>query len=84
MLSAAGLQSGKGHMMMDSVVWAQYINMTDTQTDSHVAITNAVPMHRVVQQKSATASAGLVLSLHKRLNANCRQTEREGSLFSHD
>jgi len=34
----AGLQSGEGRMMIDSVVWAQYINVTDTQTDSHVAI----------------------------------------------
>jgi len=30
----AGLQSGEGRMMIDSVVWAQYINVTD----SHVAI----------------------------------------------
>jgi len=27
--------------MIDSVVWAQYINVTDT--DSHVAIANAAP-----------------------------------------
>jgi len=26
----AGLKSGKGRMMIDSVVWAQYINVTDT------------------------------------------------------
>jgi len=32
----AGLQYGEGRMMIDSVVWAQYINVTDTQTDSHV------------------------------------------------
>jgi len=30
-------------MMIDSVVWAQYINVTDAHTDSHVAIANAVP-----------------------------------------
>jgi len=36
----AGLQSGEGRMMIDSVVWAQY-NVTNT--DSHVAIANAVP-----------------------------------------
>jgi len=30
-----GLQSGKDHMMIDSVVWAQYIIVTDTQTDTH-------------------------------------------------
>jgi len=28
----AGLQSGEGRMMIDSVVWAQHVNMTDTQT----------------------------------------------------
>jgi len=28
----AKLRSGKGHMIIDSVVWAQYINVTDTQT----------------------------------------------------
>jgi len=26
------LPSGEGRMMIDSVVWAQYINVTDTQT----------------------------------------------------
>jgi len=28
----AGLQSGEGRMMIDSVVWPQYINVTDRQT----------------------------------------------------
>jgi len=28
----AGLQSEESRMMIDSVVWAQYINVTDTQT----------------------------------------------------
>jgi len=28
----AGLQSGEGRMMIDSVVRVQYINVTDTQT----------------------------------------------------
>jgi len=28
----SGLQSSEGRMMIDSVVWAQYINVTDTQT----------------------------------------------------
>jgi len=37
----AGLQSGDGRIMIDSVVWAQYINVTDRQTDSHVAVANA-------------------------------------------
>jgi len=31
----AGLQSGEGRMMIDSVVWAQYINVTDTLTTTH-------------------------------------------------
>jgi len=31
--------------MIDSVVWAQYINVTDRQTDSHVAMANAAPTH---------------------------------------
>jgi len=33
----AGLQFGKGRMTIDSVVWAQYINVTDTQTATAVA-----------------------------------------------
>jgi len=47
----AGLQSGEGRMMIDSVVWAQYINVTDRQTDSHVAIANVAPKHSVGRQK---------------------------------
>jgi len=35
----AGLQSGKGRMMIDSVVWAQYINVTDR----HVTVAVAAP-----------------------------------------
>jgi len=30
----AGLQYGEGRMMISSVVWAQYINVTDTQHNS--------------------------------------------------
>jgi len=41
----AGLQSGAGRMMIDSVIWAQHINVTDRHTDSHVAIANTAPMH---------------------------------------
>jgi len=33
----AGLQSGEGRMMIDLVVWAQYINATDTQTATQTA-----------------------------------------------
>jgi len=46
----AGLQSDEGRMMIDSVVWAQHINVTDTQTHSHVATANAMPRHRVGRQ----------------------------------
>jgi len=31
----AGLQSGESRIMIDSVVWAQYINVTDTQPRRH-------------------------------------------------
>jgi len=52
----AGLQSREGHMMIDSVVWAQYINVTNTQTDrqtdSHVDIANAALRYCVGQQKA--------------------------------
>jgi len=37
----AGLQSDEGRMVIDSAVWAQYTNVTDTQTDRHVAIESA-------------------------------------------
>jgi len=39
----AGLQSGEGRMMIDSVVWTHYINVTDRHTDSHFAVANAAP-----------------------------------------
>jgi len=42
----AGLQSGESRMMIDSVVWAQYINR-----HSHVVIANAAPTHCVGRQK---------------------------------
>jgi len=47
----AGLQSGEGRMMIDSVVWAQCINVTDTQTDREVTVANAATTHCVGQQK---------------------------------
>jgi len=37
----AGLQSGEGRTMINSVIWAQYINVTDTHTDSHVTTATA-------------------------------------------
>jgi len=48
----AGLQSGEGCKMIHSVVRAQYINVTDTQTDSHVAIENAALAHCICRHKS--------------------------------
>jgi len=44
------IRSGEGRMI-DSVVWAQYINVTDAHTDSHVAIANAAPAHCIQWQK---------------------------------
>jgi len=41
----AGLQSGEGRMMIDSVVLAQYINVTDTHTDRHVTVATAALTH---------------------------------------
>jgi len=40
-------------MVIDSVVWAQYINVTDRHTDSHVAIAIAAPTHCVWAAKLA-------------------------------
>jgi len=37
----AGLQSSEGRVMINSVVWAQYISVRD----SHVAIANAAAVH---------------------------------------
>jgi len=59
----AGLQSGEGRMMIDSVVWAQYINVTDRHTDKHtekptdsnVATANAAPTHCDARQNHSTA-----------------------------
>jgi len=41
----AELQSGEGHMMINPVVWAQYINVTDRQTGKYIAIATAAVMH---------------------------------------
>jgi len=49
----AGLQSGEGRMMIDSVVWAeihQRDRQTNIQKDSHVAIANDAPTHCVGRQ----------------------------------
>jgi len=47
----AELQSGKGCMMIDSVIWTQYIKVTETHTDSHVAVAaNPAPTHCTERQ----------------------------------
>jgi len=56
----AGLQSGEGGMIIDSVVWAQYINVTDRHTDSHVAIASTL---RRVAKIHSTLNAKNVFSL---------------------
>jgi len=50
----AELQSGTGRMIISSVVWAKYINVTDTQTDRHVVIANAAPTHCAGRPKLKT------------------------------
>jgi len=44
--------------MIDSVMWAQYINVTDRHTDSHVAMANAAPTHCVREQKCCNTIHG--------------------------
>jgi len=46
----AGLQSREGRTMIDTVVWAQYISATDTQTDRQPATSP--------QQMPCTVSGG--------------------------
>jgi len=46
----AGLQSAEGRMMIDSVVWAQYINVTDRHTDRQTD-TQTATSHCVGRQK---------------------------------
>jgi len=52
-------------MMIDSVVWAQYINVTDTRTDSHDAVANAAPTHCVGRQKVSASTKVLVFKPHR-------------------
>jgi len=47
----AGLQSREDRMMINQVDWALYINVTDTQTDSHISIANTALTHCVGWQK---------------------------------
>jgi len=46
-----GLQSGEGRMMTDSVVWTQYINVTDTHTLHFWTSTLALPWICVLGQR---------------------------------
>jgi len=48
----AGLQSGEVRMMIDSVVWAQYVNVTDTQT--------ATSPQQMPRQRTALGSKNLL------------------------
>jgi len=57
----AGLQYGESYIMIDSVVWAQYINVTDRQIDRHIAIANAEPMNCVGQQKLMFIQGGVMV-----------------------
>jgi len=50
----AGLQSGEGRVIIDSVVWAQYINVTDIHTHSHVTTAIASLTHCVRAAKTET------------------------------
>jgi len=50
----AGLQSGEGRMMIDSVVWAQHINVTDRHTNSHV--TTAIAEHTAFGWQKCTSN----------------------------
>jgi len=54
----SGLESGKDRMIIDSVVWAQYVNVTDTQTnmqtDDHAAMAKAELTHSVERQQYHT------------------------------
>jgi len=49
----AALQLGEGRMMIDSVVWVQYINVTDRQTaaqiDRHHSEFRANALHRAAK-----------------------------------
>jgi len=48
-----GLQSGEGRMMIDSVVWAQYINMTVTQTRRHSKYRAITTDHGIMRKNFA-------------------------------
>jgi len=60
----AGLQSGEGRMMIDSVIWAR-----DRQTDSHVAIANAAPMYCVGLQNTEHKQLAAANTQYKNLHS---------------
>jgi len=60
----AWLQSGEGRMMIDSVVWAQYINVTDTPPSRH-----SKGRANALRQKSARECVNLrTCQEHQHLN----------------
>jgi len=50
----AGLQSREGRTMIDSVVWAQYINVTDTQTATSPQQTHCVGRQKRTRDITST------------------------------
>jgi len=61
----AGLQAGESRMMIDSVVWAQYINVPDAQTDRQPL---AIGPYQMPRQRSASGGKNLlqtIVRLHR-------------------
>jgi len=56
----SGLQSGEGRMMIDSIVWAQYINVTGTQPRRH-----STGRPNVRAAKITKASSGRLFPVHR-------------------
>jgi len=55
----AGLQSGKGRTMIDPVLWAQYINVTDTVGLQALFVTDRQPRrHSKCRANAVYASDG--------------------------
>jgi len=51
----AKLQCGEGRMTIDLVVWTQYINVTDTQTNRHTDSQVAIALRRAAKITTDTA-----------------------------
>jgi len=70
----AGLQFREGRTMIDSVVWAQYINVSDTQTDRQTILqprrhSNSRPNALSVRPPVPTFLGGLFLLMCTLLTA---------------